>query len=235
MLKKIGDGFLRSQGWGMFFLRFAIFSVLAFFIWSSFNDVYGRFICERIVALERTRLPIMDVQFKDTQHRGLIMQMIIGPAVDAPAPLKSPEPIKIEIFPNTLHFNIIPFLALLFATPLQSRKRLILFLIFGFIFLSLTHFIHLFLDVEAYYFGHQTFVIDKLKMSPERLQEAQTFIYMNRLMSKLQGFMEQAGSMIVPALIWMIYSQRWLFQSLLSSANSKRQSAQKKSSDPEKS
>jgi len=204
----------------MFFFKFAIFSVIAFFIWTLINDGYGRFICERTIALERGSLPIIDVNFTD--YRGLTMEVLVAPAIDAPAPLKSPEPIRIRIYPNTLHFNIIPFLALLLATPLQSRKRLVLFLIFGFLILCISHFVHLFLNIEAYYFGKQTFVLDKELMSPERLREAQTFIYKNRLISKLQGFMEQAGSMIMPALIWMIYSQRWLFKKLLDRTNQRR-------------
>ncbi|HPQ39111.1 MAG TPA: hypothetical protein PLV45_01950 [bacterium] len=220
MLRQAGDRFLHSPKWGMFFFKFAIFSVLAFLLWNLISRPYGHFLCERVVAIQRSRLPIMDVKYTD--YRGLTMKMLIGPAVNAPAPLKSPQPVPLEIYPNTLHFNIIPFLALLLATPLQSKKRLILFLVLGFLFLSLTHVLHLFLDIEAYYFGHQTFVIDKARMAPDRLQEAQTFIYMIRLTAKLQGFMEQAGSMIVPAFIWMIYSQRWLFQALLKKNQSKR-------------
>jgi len=208
--------FFTAESWSMFFLRFAIFSLLAMMFWSIINIPYGKFVCEKTLAYERYRsLPILDVKYSDLH--GLTMTILLAPSLKAPAPLIKPKNVELNIFPNTLHFNIIPFLALLLATPFRTGKRLVLFLFFGFIFLSISHFIHLHLDIIAYYFSQQTFATDTARMAPERLQEAQTYIYYMRFIAKLQGFMEQAGSMVIPAFIWMIYAQKWLFSSLLES------------------
>ncbi|MCD4653349.1 hypothetical protein K8T06_05385 [bacterium] len=226
-LSKLLDQFLRAESWGMFFLRFTVFCVLAILFWSVINISYGKFLCDQILRFKRSQsLPILDVKYTD--NRGLTMNLLLAPSTDAPAPLLKSENVDLAIFPNTLHFNIIPFLALIFASPLRTKKRLALFLVFGFMFLSLTHFLHLHLDIKAYYYSRQTFVTDSARMLPERLLEAQKFIYYTRLLSKLQGFMEQAGSMVFPVFIWMLYSQKWLFETLLARSNQRKKIAQKR-------
>lgn len=217
--------FFKSEGWGIFFVKFAIFSILGLLIWNMINIPYGRFICERTLAYERSRdLPILDTRFTD--EKGLTLNLLLAAATHAPVPLRDPRNVDFRIFPNTLHFNIIPFIGLILATPVTTVKRLVLFLIGGFLCLSITHFFHLHLDIAAYYYKQQDFVLDKQRMAPERLREANAYMYRMNLIEKLQGFMEQAGSMLAPAFIWMIYSQKWLFRNLLRRAEQKRRSQQ---------
>lgn len=221
------DRFFRSPRWSVFFVRFALFSVCAFFLWNLISIPYGHMLCQQIISFERSRgVPILDVKYSEDAH-GLTMEVTFAPPSNSPAPLKEIKTVSIKVFPNTLHFNIIPFLALLFATPYQSRNRLLLFLFLGSGFLYMSHLIHLHLDLVAYRHLEYSFVMDKMRMSPERFQQAKEFLYLMRLVTRLQGFMEQAGSMIAPAFVWMVYSQKWLFESLLKKSRLQQQAQAK--------
>jgi hypothetical protein len=201
--------FWKGTGWGLFFFKFFVFSILAFLIWSVISIPYGRFLCETSVRYQRRSIPIMDVQYED--YRGITMEITMAPAVHVIVPLSKAVPVKTKIFPNTLHFNIIPFLALIFASPVRSGKHLIIFLVVSMILLSFSHFLHMNLNISSYYYGQQTWEINSSIPAHEQ------FLLRIRFISKLQAFMEQAGSMIIPFFLWMIYAQQWLFRKLRSS------------------
>ena len=155
----------------------------------------------------------MDVRY--TGERGLTVTLLLGPADHEALPLEKPESFELHLYPNTLHFNIIPFLAIVFATPIKSPKRLVLFLIFGMMALIVSHFIHMHLNIKSFYYAKQSFVFKPGTMTQDQLAAAEYFYRKIRLLKLLQGFMEQAGSMIMPFLLWVIYAQQWLFRKIM--------------------
>ncbi len=118
--------FWTGEQWGLFFLKFFIFSILAFFVWSSFSISYGRILSDVTIGYLRGSVPILDV--RHTDHRGLTVTLLLGPADNEILPLEKPMRFELHLYPNTLHFNLIPFLAIILATPLKSRRRLVLIL-----------------------------------------------------------------------------------------------------------
>ena len=221
------ERFFKSENWGLFLVKFIIFAVLAFMFWSVINIPYGKMLCEQVVSFERSRgMPILDVKYTD--RHGLTMKVNFAPPDNSPAPLKEKKTAEVIIFPNTLHFNIIPLLGLLLAAPYRNRNRLIFFLIAGSLVLYASHLVHLHLNLVSYRHLKYQFIVDKMRMSPERYHQAIEYLYWMKLTTRLQSFMEQAGSMIVPLFIWMVYSQKWLFKSLLKRAKIRQMELEKK-------
>ncbi len=198
--------FWKGTGWLLFFFKFFLFSIIAYLIWSNIHPYYGKVLSESVIAIQRRYIPVRDVRYTD-QH-GITVEVLMRPALHAVVPLAEVKPVSARIHLNTLYFNTIPFLALLLATPFRSFKRLMIFLLVGFILLSASHILHMSLNIQSYYYSSQTWQINR--NNPQHQQ----FLYRIRLISRSQGFMEQAGSMIMPFFIWMFYSQNWLFKKL---------------------
>jgi len=169
------------------------------------------------------KLPVLDSRFypemeesNDEYRKGRgTLAVQFAPFVNGPIPLKNPKPVTVELHLNTVHFNVIPFLAFLLASPFVNWKRFLIFLFGGFIFLSATHIAHIYLDLLSYYFKLQTFEFNPSQMAPAQLKSAYIWHYQRTVINSFQTFMEQAGSMIMPAFIWLIYAARWIFKSLL--------------------
>ena len=205
--------FWNSPGWMLFFFKFFIFSILAILLWSWISIPYGKFLCERALQFQRRSIPIMGTRFTGVDDERFTFQIQMKPAIDEVVPLADPKPVSISIFPNTLHFNLIPFLALILATPIRTKKRFLLFLVIGLVLMFLSHSVHLYLNIKSFYYSQQTWLLNR------SIPAHANFEMRIRLFQKLQGFMEQAGSMIVPFLLWMIYAQPWLFRKLRSNPN----------------
>ncbi len=194
-------------GWWVFFVKFIFFSILAFFLWGFILEPYNAFLRKSTLYLVGRNLEVMDSRY--TEDRGSF-SVLFEPYVGGPAPIKNPKPVSIDIFLNTVHFNIIPFLAFLFASPFISWKRLVVFFFAGSVFLCISHLIHIQLGLQSYYFANQTFIINPT------IPNVQVWYYKIKLLRFMHGFMEQAGSMIVPAFIWMLYASKWIFSAILS-------------------
>ncbi|MBN1878495.1 hypothetical protein JW823_00110 [bacterium] len=205
--------FWTGEQWGLFFLKFFIFSIISYFIWSMFSISYGRFLSNLVIDNLRSRIPIMDVRFSD--DRGLTVTVVMGPAVNEPLPLEEPKTFEVHIYPNTLHFNIIPFLAIFFASPIVNGRRTAIFLLLCLFALMISHYVHMYLNIWSFYYARQSFILDKSSMTQAQLQAAYIFYKKINLLRLSQGFMEQAGSMIMPFMLWIIYAQGWLFRKLM--------------------
>jgi hypothetical protein len=198
--------FWKGTGWLLFFFKFFLMSVAAYILWSNVHPIYGRILSESVIALQKRYIPIRDTRYTD--DHGITVDVLMSPAVHEVVPLSEAKPVVSRIHLNTLYFNTIPFLALILATPIQSKKRLLFFIIVGFFVLSLSHYLHMSLNIHSYYYSSQTWEMNRL--NPVHQQ----FIFRVRLLGRLQSFMEQAGSMIMPFLLWMFYAQNWLFRKL---------------------
>ena len=203
--------FWKGTGWLLFFTKFFIFSVLATLFWFLISIPYGKFLCEKTVQFERRSIPIMDASYTD--ERGITLKLTMARAVNEVAPLPKSGNVSLSIYPNTLHYNLIPFLALIFATPVRSRKHFLAFIVGGLALMSLSHFLHMHLNIQSYYYAQQTWEINPT------IPTHQWFVWKKRLLQMMQGFMEQAGSMIAPLVLWMVYAQSWLFRKLRSSSH----------------
>lgn len=205
--------FWKGTSWNLFFFKFFIFSILAFLFWSLISIPYGKFLCETSVIIMNQSMPIMGTRYTGIEDGRFTFQMQMEPARHEVVPLAEPKPFAFSIYPNTLNFNLIPFLALIFATPIRSWKRFVIFLVAGFILMSLSHFLHMYLNIKNYYYAEQNWLVNR-SIPAHRHFEIQI-----RLIQKLQGFMEQVGSMIVPFILWMVYAQSWLFRKLRSNSS----------------
>ncbi len=210
-----------GRGLGIFFLKFFLFSIVALFIWLAVKDTYNVFLKDLSIGLIEDKIPILETRYypeiegeTDKKNRGTL-GIVFAPYMNGPILLKQPKPVSVELHLNTIHFNIIPFLALILASPFLSWKRLLIFILLGFVFLSCTHIFHIHLDLMSFYFKSQTFEYNPSTMAPYQLKAAQVWLYQNKFRNSIQGFMEQAGSMMFPALIWLIYASRWLLGSIL--------------------
>ena len=205
-----------GKGYLPFFLKFLLFSLIAFFIWNFSNDSYNLLLKDVSLNLLDESTPLVDHRF--TQKRGQL-EILLAPNFNAPIKPSKVQNVAIKIFLNTVHFNLIPFFALILASPFVSWKRLISFFLIGLIILSCFHFIHINLNVRSYY--HQEIIrkgviqVSNARMSPERHHEVMKWLWINRVIYLTQGFMEQAGSMIIPAFIWFVYSSRWILGTIL--------------------
>ncbi|MGB4099867.1 MAG: hypothetical protein WBM02_10720 [bacterium] len=155
----------------------------------------------------------MGTRFIGIDDGRFTFQLQMKPALNEVAPLADPEPLALSIYPNTLHFNLIPFIALIFATPIRTWKRFLLSLIIGFALMSLSHFLHMYLNIKGFYYTKPTWLIDP------SITAHVLFKIRIRMLQMLQGFMEQVGSMIVPFILWMVYAQSWLFRKLRSNSS----------------
>lgn len=212
--------FWSGEQWRLFFVKFFVFSVASFFIWSSFSIPYGRVLSQWSIDNLRSVIPIMNTQFSD--KHGLTVTLTMGPADKEAIPLEKPEITKFDLLPNTLHFNFVPFLALLFATPVSSVRRLGWFMLIGSLLLISSHYLHMYLNIRAFFYSQQTFAFNPASMTPEQLAAANYFYTKIRFLKLSQGFMEQAGSMIMPFLLWVIYAQRWLFRKISTGGRPKK-------------
>lgn len=212
--------FWSGEQWRLFFLKFFVFSIAAFFVWSSFSIAYGRILSQWTIDNLRSSVPIMNVKFSD--HRGLTVTLTMGPADKEVIPLEKPQITELDLFPNILHLNFVPFLALLFATPVTSIRRLVLFLLLGSLLLISSHYLHMYLNIRAFFYSQQTFAFNPASMTPEQLAAANNFVTKIRFLKLSQGFMEQAGSMIMPFLLWVLYAQRWLFRKISTGGHPKK-------------
>ncbi len=218
-------GFFNPEGKhiGLFFFKFILFSILGWGLWIGIQIPYN-LILNRTAKSISQGLPLIETKF--SPDRGTF-QAMFAPYSDGPVkPLKK-KPVAIKVLFNTLHFNIIPFFSLLLASPLTSRKRLIIFLIVGSLFLSLSHVVHLYLDIHTEYFRVQNdrgyFSIRNKQLPRQQYKEYLKWVWKIRLIQALQSFMEQVGSMVVPALIWLIYASPWILASLYRIQDQKNQ------------
>ena len=215
-----------GRGIGIFFCKFILFTILTFSLWNIIKTPYNYFLKDVSLHLIRKKLPYIGSRFyedmkgiKDDdprKSRGLL-EIQFAPFVHGPIPLKKPKPVSVKLYLNTLHYNIIPFISFLLASPFITWKRLVFFLLIGSAILGVSHIWHIQLDLLSYYFQMQTFEYKPASLHPQQLQNAQIWLYKLKVLQGVQGFMEQAGSMIIPAFIWMIYAAKWILHSLLGS------------------
>lgn len=205
-----------GRGFGLFLLKFFLFSIVAWILWLGIRLPYNILLKSSAQWMCDTYFETIDYRY--TTERGTF-EVMIKPDRTAPFQLIKANPVSIKIFFNTLHFNLIPFIALILASPLVSWRRFCLFFVFGFIFLFLTHQVHLLLDLKGYYYNIQKeqgyFQTGEIQVTQNQLAEMKNWQYRTNLWSTMQGFMEQAGSMIFPAFIWMIYASSWIFGAFL--------------------
>jgi hypothetical protein len=160
-------------------------------------------------------VPVVDIQFDADEGT---LSLLCEPYAEGPVPLKKTDPVAFQINLNITHYNFIPFLALLLASPLVSWKRLMTFIIIGGIILGMTQVFHLYNGVRYYYFQTQEkggyFKAQKFSVNSPRFQEYKKLKVKIAVFRAMYGLMEQAGSMIMPALIWMIYASQWILMAL---------------------
>lgn len=117
--------------------------------------------------------------------------------------LLNPRETKVTLNVLTLHFNTIPFLALFLITPGVRLKRRLLYLLCGFILLSTSHVIHAKLDF--------TIVLNPtVTVTANDFSSLMMFLW-RKLIRYLQAFMEQAGSMLMPFFLWLLFFNRFVF------------------------
>ncbi len=204
-----------GKGYLLFFTKFILFSVIGFLAWNQINDYYNVFLKNASLELLKNKIPLVDHRF--TPERGQF-ELLLAPDYGAPKKTKKNENVAIKIYLNTVHFNLIPFFALIMATPFMSWKRLISFFLIGAIVLSFFHLLHINLDVKAYYHREQirkgVLKTSTARMTQEQYQNIMKWLWMKKVVQLAQGFMEQAGSMLLPAFLWFIYASHWILQSL---------------------
>ena len=209
--------FFNPEGkhFGLFFVKFIMFSIIAWGIWMGLKTPYNHLLKSVCDSICESKFPLIESRY--TEDRGTYEAMFTPYMTGPLKPIKM-KPFAIKIFFNTVHFNFIPFLALLLASPMVSKKRLIYFILFGFIFLVCTHIFHVYMDINHYYFKVQLergyFPTHQVKMDAETYK--QYWIWKKKILfnQEIQGFMEQAGSMIVPAFVWLIYASSWILKAL---------------------
>jgi hypothetical protein len=109
---------------------------------------------------------------------------------------KSPETaVTLNIF--TLNFNVIPFLSLFLIMPSTPWRRRILYIAIGFTLLSMTHYVHAKLDI--YVQMHK-----EVQIEPGSLSSYGNYLW-QRFILYLRSFMEQAGSMLMPFFLWLLF------------------------------
>jgi hypothetical protein len=206
----------QGKGYFLFFSKFLLFSILGFFLWSAVRSPYNLLLEKLALDVCQNNYPFIDHRF--TQERGTYEVMFRPYKLGPIQPLKD-DPIPVKIFFNTLHFNIIPFLAFLFASPFVNWKRFFFYLVVGLFVLIGSHYLHMRLDINAAYFRYQVrqgyFATENLQLTPEQFRSLFFWLWKLRALDTIQAFMEQAGSMIMPAFLWMIYANQWIFSSLL--------------------
>ncbi|MBN2057117.1 hypothetical protein JW905_19480 [bacterium] len=117
--------------------------------------------------------------------------------------LKPPE-FKAALELLTLHFNVVPFLSLFLVTPGVRWRRRLVFILTGFLALSATHVLHI--ELDYYLKLHQEIHIDTADKT------AFLMFLKGRLMLYLQAFMEQAGSMLMPFFLWLLFFNKSIFR-----------------------
>lgn len=167
--------------------------------------------------MTREKINLLDIQFDP--DRG-ILALMCGPFTDSPIPLQKFEPVTFKVNLNVAHYNFIPFIALLLASPWVSRRRLIVFLIAGTVILNLTHIFHVYNGIRYYYFQTQDtggyFKIQKLALDSPQFTSYRSLKVKISVFRAFFGLMEQAGSMIVPAFLWFVYASGWILKALRS-------------------
>ncbi len=109
----------------------------------------------------------------------------------------------------TLHFNVIPFVALFLATPGISWKRRLISLPIAFVFLSLSHLLHAYLNYYA--ITHQ-----KVDVMMNKPFQAWLKVSSMNLVLYLRAFMEQAGSRLISFLLWIVFYNKKIFETFRS-------------------
>ncbi|MBN1550605.1 hypothetical protein JW979_04010 [bacterium] len=247
----------KGKGYGLFFLKFFIFTGIAFFCWMGIRSPYNRLLKTVSTGIANRSLPVIHYRFDETNQEFFYLDTLKNlryriPLVKAekywpqkdngilyyfnpetgdfavrcwpyrtgPLMPKKNEPVTANVSFNTAHYNIIPFLALLLASPFLSWKRLITFLVIGFLFLSLGHIIHIYLSLNYSYFKYQEdnnyFPAQTVEMTDLQQQQYSIWKYKFNALKISFGIMDQAGSMIIPAFIWFVYASRWILKALLS-------------------
>jgi hypothetical protein len=207
-----------------FFLKFILFTLIALGLWlgigigniniPGLSLPYNYVLKSWAVFVSTHSLPMIDYKF--STERG-IFEVMYKPMQNPPVPLVRTEPVAFKLTLNTLHFNVIPFLALILSSPITDFRKFGRFLLIGAAVLFVSHCIHIYLDLIAYY---QKFQLDNnyLSMQISSSKEYAAFqswkLKFNAILL-VQSFMEQAGSMILPALLWMIFARNWIFGVLL--------------------
>jgi hypothetical protein len=103
----------------------------------------------------------------------------------------------------TLHFNAVPFFTLFLITPGVAWKKRLVFLLIAFCLLSVSHIIHAQLDF--YVTLNQEVTIEQGNI------KSLLGYFGKRFMLYLQAFMEQAGSMLMPFFLWLLFFNKQVF------------------------
>ena len=177
-----------GKGYLLFFAKFFLFTVIAFLFWSAICAPYNS-VLRRVSTYQlRKELPVLDVRAKEDRGK---FEILLAPYTKGPVKPVKQDSLAVSLYLNTIHFNIIPFISLLLATPLFNWRRLVVFLVIGAIFLSLTHYYHIQLDVKAYYFKIQEkkgyFPVGQIRMTPEQHSAYVKWVWKIRLVNMLQG------------------------------------------------
>jgi len=101
------------------------------------------------------------------------------------------------LYLSTLTFNAVPLIALFLATSGVAARTRMKRLLFAFPILSASHFFHMYLNIFSAQHAQVNVKIASVT--------AVMAFYFTRFIFHLQGFMEQAGSMLFPFLLWLIF------------------------------
>ena len=230
-----------GRGLGLFFFKFLLFAGLAYFIWVEIQVPYNNFlqdVAQYWLSNDATVSSFIRAH-RFTPERGLY-EMSFAPYTADPVQPSRTEHLSIKMMLNVLHMNIIPFLAFFFATPFFRLRRFLVYFLISAIILVASHIAHVVLDINAYYFQYQmdnnyfTRVTVTLQELQDVIKPWKTRI---RILILSQAFMEQAGSMLIPAFLWMIYAAPWLLAGVQPvkrvTASSPRQTSPPSKADPE--
>lgn len=199
---------------GLFFTKFLLFTVLLFFAWEYIRIPYNSILRDAAhwwINNDATVAPFaLDDRFSEENGT---YEINFRPYSLGPIALSREEPFSVKLILSMVHMNLIPFFAFFLASPFRSFRRFCVYFSISFMCLILSHFLHIFLDINAYYFKIQIDgnYFSQVQVTILELQEVikpwQTRI---RMLILSQAFMEQAGSMLLPAFFWMIYASPWI-------------------------
>jgi len=173
----------QGRGYLLFFSKFFVFALLGFFVWIGFRYPYN-FVLNHIssVIVEHS-LPVIDHRFNPDEGS---MEVMCEPYRDGPIKPQKNKPVVPRVWFNVVNYNLIPFFAFMFASPVEKWRKLFIFLLIGVIILGCTHVFHIYIGFKYNYFKIQFdrdyFTIKNHEITKQEYNEYQHWRWKNQLL-----------------------------------------------------